>query len=253
MTVISVVIPVLNDARLLEKCLQSLVAQSRLADEIIVVDNGCTDDSVAVAHRFGARVVTEPRPGIAAASGRGFDAAVGDVIARCDADSVLPRDWLERIEGRLLAQPGAAAITGPARFYNLHGPIEMLARVVYISGYFVTMRVLLGNNVLFGSNCAVRATTWHTVSASVPRDDRELHDDMDLSYRLHPSSTVIYDRDLVVEISARPFDSVGVFLRRLRRAVHTFGEHFPEQLPPRRWWALARSRAPLGANDTSLG
>lgn len=236
-TPISVVIPVLDDARLLERCLASLGRQTRPADEIVVVDNGCTDDSVAVAQRFGATVVTEPRPGITAASACGFDVARGEIIARCDADSVLPTTWLERIERTLAASPDAVAVTGPATFYNLGGVRGAVARVFYISGYFVSMRMLLGHTVLFGSNCAVRADTWHGLSASVPRDDTEIHDDMDLSYRLPASSRVVFDRRLVVGISARPFDSWAVYRRRLARAVHTFSVHFPEQLPHRRWAA----------------
>jgi glycosyltransferase involved in cell wall biosynthesis len=239
---ISVVIPVLNDARLLENCLAALAVQSRLPDEVIVVDNGCTDDSVAVARRYGARVVTERRPGITAASARGFDAAAGSIIARCDADSVVPPTWLAQIERTLDAAPDAVAVTGPATFYNLGGVRGLLARAFYIHGYFISMRVLLGHNVLFGSNCAVRADFWRFVSESVPRDDSEVHDDMDLSYRLPATSRVVFDRALVVGISARPFDSWRVYRRRLARAGNTFSLHFPAQLPHRRWAARWQRR-----------
>ncbi len=240
MTSISVVIPVLDDARLLERCLSALAVQSRPANEVIVVDNGSTDDSVDVALRFGARVIHEPRRGITAASSAGFDHAVGDIIARCDADSFVPETWLAQIAHTFAATPDAVAVTGPARFYNLPPGRNALARVLYISGYFVAMRALLGNNVLFGSNCAVSAPAWRAVSDSVPREDPEIHDDMDLSYRLPPDSTVIYDRQMVVGISARPFRSFAVFGRRLSRAAHTFSLHLPQQLPHRRWFARAR-------------
>jgi glycosyltransferase involved in cell wall biosynthesis len=241
MSTISVVIPVLNDARHLERCLAALSRQRRPPEEIVVVDNGCTDDSVAVARRFGARIVTETRPGITAASSEGFDSALGEIIARCDADSVPPIDWIERIERTFLDNPVAVAVTGPARFYGLSGAKEFAARTLYLSGYFVSMRVLLGNNVLFGSNCAVRASSWRELSAGVPRDDSEIHDDMDLSYRLPSTSTIIHDHDLVVQISPRPFGSVAIFSRRLRRAVHTFRLHWPEQLPAKRWSVRAKS------------
>lgn len=234
---ISVVIPVRDDAGLLEACLASLAAQTRQPDEVIVVDNGCTDHSIAVAERFGATVVAEPRPGVTAASACGFDAASGSVIARCDADSVLPRDWLERIERTLASEPEAVAVTGPGTFYDLGRIRGALARAFYIHGYFASMRLLLGHNVLFGSNCAVRAAAWRAVSAEVPRDDTEIHDDMDLSYRLPATSRVVLDRTLVVGISPRPFDSLRVYARRLARAGHTFSLHLPQQLPHRRWTA----------------
>lgn len=232
---ISVVIPVLDDARMLETCLQALHHQTRPADEVIVVDNGCADDSVTVAHGFGARVVTEPRRGITAAAAHGFDVATGTIIARCDADSRVPPRWLERIEQSFAERPQAVAVTGPASFYDLGQISGGAARVLYLSGYFVSMRLLLGHTVLFGSNCAVRADAWHAVSATVPRDDSEIHDDMDLSYRLPATARVVYDRDLVVGISGRPFDSLSTFGRRLSRAVRTFSLHLPAQLPHRRW------------------
>src|SRR4051812_1211839 len=91
-TLISVVIPVKDDAEMLERCLRGIQNQRRPADEIIVVDNASTDDTLAVARRFGARVVREDRPGITAAASAGYDIARGELIARCDADSVVPAD-----------------------------------------------------------------------------------------------------------------------------------------------------------------
>lgn len=248
-TTISVVIPVLDDARMLDACLQAIRRQTRRPDEVIVVDNGCTDDSVSVAQRFGARVVAEPRPGITAASARGFDVATGSVIARCDADSRVPPRWLERLEQTFDAHPDALAVTGPASFYDLGKVSGAAARILYISGYFVSMRALLGHTVLFGSNCAVRAETWRAVSATIPRDDPEVHDDMDLSYRLPPTAHVVYDSELVVGISGRPFDSVTVFWRRLVRTGRTFSLHLPAQLPHRRWaerWRTLSKRSTWG-------
>ncbi len=248
---ISVVVPVLDDARYLEACLTALDHQTRPPDEVVVVDNGSVDDSVAVARRHGARVVSERRRGVTAASACGFDAATGEIVARCDADSVVPATWLERIESDLARVPEAVAVTGPARFYELHGAPEILARTLYLGGYFVSMRLLLGHHVLFGSNCAVRAHAWQAVSASVPRDDPEVHDDMDLSYRLPVTAVVLHDRRLVVGISARPFVSLESMGRRASRAVRTFSLHLPAQLPHRRWAGRLRAGRRYHPTDSS--
>jgi glycosyltransferase involved in cell wall biosynthesis len=240
---ISVVIPVLDDADMLARCLASLGAQSRPADEILVIDNGSTDESADVARRFGATVVAEVRPGIPAASARGFDEASGDIIARCDADSVLPVDWLARIDAALRRNPDAVAVTGRGRFYDMTPRGAALASVFYMRWYFFAMRVALGNNPVFGSNYAIRASVWRLISASVPRNDTELHDDIDVSYRLDPSDLVLIDPDLVVGISWRPFLSLTAMRRRLRRMHHTALVHGVTQLPPSRWTRRARARA----------
>lgn len=84
---ISIVIPVLNDAEYLKVLLADLAHQTLPADEIIVVDNGCTDGSADVARSGGAIVIAERIIGIPAAAATGYDRATGEIIVRCDADS----------------------------------------------------------------------------------------------------------------------------------------------------------------------
>jgi glycosyltransferase involved in cell wall biosynthesis len=237
--IISVVIPVKDDSEMLARCLQTLAAQNRPADEIIVVDNDSTDDSAAVAEAFGARVVVERRPGIIAAAAAGYDAATGDVIARCDADSRLPPDWLDRIQYLLEHRPGVVAVTGRGTFYDL-GPVgRAVADLLYMRLYFVAVGLAIAGPPLFGSNFAIRASAWRRVSGQVPRGNLALHDDMDLSYRL-ASGTVVYDRRLAVGISGRPFRPGRSMPLRIARVAMTVLVHLPRQSPPVRWWQRRR-------------
>ena len=64
MGTISVIVPSLNDAGYLAVCLDALAMQTRRADEVIVVDNGSTDATAAVARATGARVVDQPVRGM---------------------------------------------------------------------------------------------------------------------------------------------------------------------------------------------
>ncbi|MCU1446883.1 glycosyltransferase family 2 protein [Cryobacterium sp.] len=245
---ISVVIPVYNDAQFLRTCLRALAQQRRRADEIIVVDNASTDDSAAVALAAGVRTVTEPVRGIWPAAAAGYDAAGGDVIARLDADSVPPVDWLERIEARFTQHPGTAVYTGPGDFYNC-GPVTALfGRRIYIGGYFVWMGLWVGHYPLFGSNFAMRRQVWADNRTRVRRSSADVHDDLDFSMHLAPDQPVTLDRTLRVAISGRPFDTPRGLARRIRWAGRTLFSGWPDYSPWRiRQGAASRRKNPRRA------
>lgn len=221
MASISVIIPARNDAEYLRACLQSLAAQTRRADEIVVVDNASTDETASIARKAGARVVVEPRIGIPAAAAAGFDAATGDVLARLDADSLPPPDWVERIERALAEAVPPAVVTGPGEFYGCGRVTHWLGSKVYIRGYFWSMALVLGHPPVFGSNFAMHAGVWSAVRDRVHRTTRVVHDDLDLSIQLEPGVAICFDRSLLVGVSARPFDTVGGLVRRLWWALLT--------------------------------
>ncbi len=235
MTSVSVVIPVRDDATALERCLQLLDRQSVAPLEVVVVDNGCTDDSVAVARRHGARVVVEPRVGIPAAASAGYDAARGDVIARCDADSTPPADWIERITRAMTEQPDLDAVTGGGWFYDLPRWRTRLTGPSYLGAYYLLVHAALGHTTVWGSNMALRRRSWHEVRDLVHRDDPEVHDDMDLAFALGPLREVRYDRRLVVGVSGRSVRGRRQLRRRLDRAVHTLEVNWAVQPPWLRW------------------
>ena len=86
---ITVIIPCLNEEQGIGKVLQ---AMPPFVDEIIVVDNGSTDRTAAVAASLGAKVITEELRGYGRAYRRGFAAATGDLIVTLDGDHSYPID-----------------------------------------------------------------------------------------------------------------------------------------------------------------
>lgn len=244
------VIPAKNDAAMLERCLASLATQTVTPVEVVVVDNASTDATAEVARSWGARVIGESRPGITAAASTGYDAAVGDIIARCDADSRLDADWLERIQDTFDRRPEVIAVTGRGEFYDLGPVANWFADVFYMRAYFLMAGGATANTPLFGSNFAMRRETWAAVSPSVPRDNPALHDDFDLTFRLDPAASVLYDSHLVVGISGRPFSSGRAMRRRFAMAAATIGEHLPESAPPIRWYLRLTGRSRVSSGWT---
>lgn len=220
---LTVVIPVLDDAEMLERCLEALWLQTRRPDEIVVVDNGSADATREVARWWSTVYLHEAERGISAAASAGYDLATGDIIARLDADSVPSHDWTERVHAAF-ADGSIDALTGPGTF-ALPPMIERLVAILYMRAYFVVFGRVLGRPPLFGSNFAMRRDVWLAARSHVHRHDREVHDDLDLSFGMPAGTRVRLDDSLRMPVSARPFADPVAFLRRIARGMHTLNAH----------------------------
>lgn len=96
---ISIIINNYNYAAYLDKAVESALAQTHSAREIIVVDDGSTDDSVSIIQGFGGRIkaVLKQNGGQASAFNAGFAVSSGDVIIFLDADDVLHPEALSKL------------------------------------------------------------------------------------------------------------------------------------------------------------
>ena len=117
---ISVVIPHLNDAERLGRCLAALAAQD--ADmtraEIIVVDNGSREPPAGLVAGFrGARLVGERTPGPGPARNRGAALAAAPILAFTDSDCIPEPGWVAAILARFAAEPATGIIGGDVRVF----------------------------------------------------------------------------------------------------------------------------------------
>ncbi|MGY4642979.1 glycosyltransferase family 2 protein [Cellulomonas sp. URHB0016] len=234
---VSVVIPARDDAGQLTACLARLAVQTVAPMEVVVVDNGSTDTTAAVAASWGARVVVEPRPGIPAAAATGYDCARGDVIARLDADSRPGPQWVERVARAMAEDPALDAVTGSGVFVDLRPAVlRGAASRTYLGAYYVLGHLALGHTALWGSSMAVRRRSWRAARTLVSLDP-EIHDDLDLAFALGPSARIRHDADLRVGVSARSLRGRAQRRRRLDRAWRTLRRNWGRMPPWRRWQA----------------
>lgn len=110
---LSVIIPVLNGAKFLPKCLECLRQSATPPLECIVVDDGSADGSAAIAEAAGAKVLrTRGQAGPAAGRNTGVAHASGDVVVFLDADVCVRPDTLDRIRSRFENDPSIDALFG---------------------------------------------------------------------------------------------------------------------------------------------
>jgi glycosyltransferase involved in cell wall biosynthesis len=128
---VSVVIPCLNEAQTIERCVISareVLEEHGIPGEVVVVDNGSDDGSRELAQGAGARVVHEPRRGYGSAYLAGFAAARGDRIVMADADLTYDFNEIPRFLEKL--DDGAELVIGN-RMAKIHpGAMPWLHRYV---------------------------------------------------------------------------------------------------------------------------
>ncbi len=159
---VSVVMPVLNEEAALGPCIEKIeatFAKAGMDGEIVVCDNGSTDDSVAIAERMGARVVHQPLRGYGNAYLKGFASARGRYLVMGDADDTYDFTMIPQFVGAL--EGGHQFVTGSR--YLGGGDAHITALHRYFGNPALT-RIL---NLLFGTRytdvyCGFRAFSRET-------------------------------------------------------------------------------------------
>ncbi|HVU14178.1 MAG TPA: glycosyltransferase [Phototrophicaceae bacterium] len=107
---------VLNEGASLCPLLDSLLAQTRFPDEVVIVDGGSSDNTLALLrsyeNRLPLRTFVQPGCNISAGRNRAIKAARGEIIAVTDAGVILARDWLEQLTQPLIDNPVLEVVGG---------------------------------------------------------------------------------------------------------------------------------------------
>ncbi len=197
---ISVVVCSYNGARTIRDACEGLRRLEYPNYDVIVVDDGSTDDTAAIASQYDVRVIRTPNRGLSSARNAGLAAATGEIVAYLDDDAYPDPHWLTYLAATFLST-SHAGVGGPNIAPAGDGPIaECVARAP--GG---PVHVLITDREaehIPGCNMAFRTTCLEAVGGFDPRF-RTAGDDVDVCWRLqdrgwtlgfHPAATVWHHR-----------------------------------------------------------
>jgi len=188
---VSVIIPTYNRAAMISRTIENIFAQTYPRVELIVVDDGSTDDTQAKLSAFGdrLRIITQPNAGPAVARNRGAGAARGEIIAFQDSDDFWKPTKLAR-QVALLSKYSEIApcclcnalmgVTGGKEWTSFD---DSLIHPQHSEGlWFNVSEVLATRFVLFNQTVAIRRKVFEKVGGF--REDLRYLEDYDLPIRL---------------------------------------------------------------------
>jgi GT2 family glycosyltransferase len=197
---ISVVVCSYNGGRTIDECLQSLAGLSYPDYEVIVIDDGSTDDTADIARRHGVRLMSTENRGLSAARNAGLALATGEIVAYIDDDAYADPHWLAYLATTFLTTDHVGA-GGP----NVPPPGDGAVAHAVAAAPGGPVHVLRSDREaehLPGCNMAFRRTALAAIGGFDPRF-RTAGDDVDVCWRLqdaggtlgfHPAALVWHHR-----------------------------------------------------------
>jgi glycosyltransferase involved in cell wall biosynthesis len=216
---VSLIIPVHNGGRAFRRVLAQLRKSSRQPDEIIVVADGCDDDSASVARRFGAQVIEFSKPrGPAAARNHAAARAVGDILLFMDADVAFHPQTIGQFVEFLEAHPAIHAVIGN---YDEAPPGRgLLSRYKNLLQHYVHLHAPEEAFTFWAACGAIRAETFRTVGGFDPSFRVPSIEDIELGYRLRSSGFRIAHRREILATHLKEWTAWSLLKSDLfRRAI----------------------------------
>lgn len=239
---VSVVIPVYNEEKRIKPCLKALMTQTVKPYEIIIVDNNCTDKTIEIVKKNRKiKIVKESFQGMAAARTKGFNVAKGDILARIDADTILPPDWIAQVIQQFRDDPELAGLSGYGIVRagsNIPKCLWRSMSIFWSRVYFTHCRAFFGVDILWGSNMAIRQSVWMQIKDLCMTNNNDIHEDQDLSLAIASIGGIIkINPNLLVSVNFYETEHFGKYwhylmMKRRGRKLHK--AHSRSRLPTMR-------------------
>jgi glycosyltransferase involved in cell wall biosynthesis len=194
---VSAIIPVYNGSRYLAATLDSVLAQTYPLHEIIVIDDGSTDDSPAILRSYGdrLRVTRQENQGVAVARNAGLRQASGDVITFIDQDDLWPPRRTEIMVDALRSNPEALVAIGQVEvLYERSQPpsnLDLFGTTLreFLVGSLCARKTLFDLIGPFNTGVGYADDTDFYMRRREAEIETVYVDDITLQYRLHESNT----------------------------------------------------------------
>ncbi len=180
---VTVIIPVYNSSRLLGDTLLALSLGTRQPDELIVVDDGSTDDSASLAESYGAHIISMPRNiGPGACRNQGALLANSELLIFLDADTCVHANTVEQMIERLASRSGLTGVFGS--YDDTPRESGLCSQYRNLAHCYVHQSAK-HSALTFWSGCgAVRRDAFLAVNGFDERYTRPSIEDIELGYRL---------------------------------------------------------------------
>ena len=258
---ISFVIPAYNEENYLGRCLDSVFSAIKncpYSTEVIVVNNASTDRTKQIALQYpDVRLIEEPRKGLTKARQAGFCASSGNLVANIDADTILPKDWIEKIVNQFQKNQNLVLISGPQIYYDLPFYQRWLTRAFYIIVlfvYFLNRYIFRIASVVQGGNFVVKKSALEEIGGFNLKIDF-YGEDADLAKRLFKTGQIKFSLRIPILASGRRLQKQGIIKTGLLYSLNYFGiilfrKTF--QFPNWKRWCQARSAKKFFLNFRNL-
>jgi len=140
---VAVVVPAYNEAVGIERAVRSLAASDYPEFEVVVVDDGSTDDTAAIVEQLGleqVRLLRKPNGGKASALNTGIGASSAPVVVMVDGDTVFEPEALRRLV-QPLGDPTVGAVSGNTKVGNRRGMLGRWQHIEYVTGFNLDRRM----------------------------------------------------------------------------------------------------------------
>ena len=251
---VSVIIPTFNRADMLGAAVESALAQRYRPLEVLVVDDGSSDDTARVLARFGdsIRTLRQPNRGCAAARNRGLAAARGEFIAFLDSDDRFLPGKLERQVATLNRHPEADFCYSPFQVYYDHRPRLQVLSAPQARGDFERLRAeYFLDPTLSCTTLLIRRRVFDELAGF--DESRRLNEDGEFTQRLVIERTGVWSGDEPVTLchqaahnkTLERVEHARAVLRNARRIMQRYPDYC-RRLGPRVDDYLARRSGLLG-------